>query len=287
MRFGFIDAEKANYPVELLCRVLGVSKQGYYAWRKRPPSTRAHKDAADAALIREAHRQSSSRSGYRRIWHELKRAGASIGKHRVARLMRQELLYGKPRKSYRLTTDSSHRLGFAPNILGREFSATLPNTVWLSDITYIPTGEGFLYLTAVLDLHSRLVVGWSMSDGLDAEATVQALQMAIEQRKPPRGLIVHSDRGLQYASGVFRTVLECNGFRQSMSRKANCWDNAPMESFFGTLKRELVNDARFKTHSEARTAIFEFVEMFYNRQRLHSALGYATPLEYDDAAMAA
>jgi putative transposase len=286
MRFRFIDAEKANHSVQLLCRVLCVSKQGYYAWRKRPPSARAQSDAVDVVLVREAHRQSRKRSGYRSLWHELKRAGHAMGKHRVARLMRQEFLYGKPRRAYRTTTDSNHRLGYAPNLLDRKFVVSSPNQVWLSDITYIPTSEGFLYLTAVLDLHSRLVVGWSMSDSLEASATVNALRMAIEKRTPERGLMVHSDRGLQYASGAFRGLLEANGFRQSMSRRANCWDNAPMESFFATLKRELVNDAHFRTRDQARAAVFEFVEVFYNRQRLHSALGYVPPAEYEERAAA-
>jgi putative transposase len=280
VRFGFIKAEKARYPVKVLCGVLGVTKQGFYAWLKRPPSVRGLRDAVDAVLVREAHRRGRKRSGYRRVHAELRRQGHSIGKHRTARLMRSEHLFGVPRRRYRVTTDSTHKLGYAPNRLGRAFSAPKPNVAWLTDITYISTSEGWLYLAAVIDLYSRQVVGWQMSESLHADIAVKALSMALERRQPPKGLMVHSDRGLQFASHAFRQLLDENGCVQSMSRKANCWDNAPMESFFGSLKREL-GTSHFSSRNEARTATFEWIEVFYNRERLHSSLGYVSPVEYE------
>lgn len=281
MKFRFIEAEKATYPVEVLCRVLGVSKQGFYAFRKRAPSKRARQDVVDLQLVREAHKRGRGASGYRRVYEDLKRRGHCIGKHRAARLMRAAFLVGRPRRKYRLTTDSTHKHAVVPNRLRRDFTALAPDTVWLADITYIWTSEGWLYLAAVMDLYARHIVGWAIRDRLDAALAVDALTMALRLRAPQPGLIQHSDRGLQYASAAYRDVLEKHGLLQSMSRKADCWDNAPMESFFGTLKRELVDERRFLTKVDARGALFDYIEVFYNRQRLHSALGYMPPVEYE------
>lgn len=276
-----MQAHDTEFPVKVMCRVLEVSRSGYYAWRKRPASSRTQRRTRLAVAIRVAHAQSRHLYGSPRIHADLVARGERCCVNTVARVMRQEGLRGKRRRKFRLTTDSSHGLPVAENLLGRDFTAAVPNQKWVADITYIPTGEGWLYLATELDLHSRRLVGWAMSDRMTTQLVIDALHMAIERRQPPAGLIHHSDRGGQYASHAFGRVLAAHRMRASMSRKADVYDNAVMESCFGTLKKELIHDARFATRAEARQAIFEYIEVYYNRQRRHSTLGYRSPVEYE------
>ena len=289
MRFLFIRAEKANYPVQLMCEVLRVSKQGFSAFCKREEQRRRReaKEAALVALVKEAHRQGRCVGGYRPVHQALQKQGVRTNKHKVAQIMKEHGLQARPPKRFQKTTNSRHGEGVSPNLLGRDFTADAPNQKWLSDITYIWTGEGWMYLATILDLYSRQIVGWRTSSSLDASFVVEALKDAIGKRRPPAGLIVHSDRGVQYASRAFRAVVEEHGMLQSMSGKGDCWDNAPMESFFSTLKRELVDVVRFSTRMEARRALFSYIEVFYNRQRLHSSLGYQSPAEFEQRRVAA
>jgi putative transposase len=275
--FEFIDAEKAQYPVGLLCTTLSVSRPGYYAHTRRPRSKHATRDATLGAKIVEIHARSGRRYGSPRVHDELREDGEHVGRKRVARLMKERQLRGKRRRRYRVTTMSEHTLPLAPNVLARDFSAAAPNEKWVGDITYIWTHEGWLYLAVLIDLFSRRVVGWSMSDTLATELPLRAMNMAIATRRPPRGLLHHTDRGCQYASIEYRQVLEAHGMIASMSRKGNCWDNAVAESFFATLKTELVRDIDFVTRDHARREVFKYIEGFYNRSRRHSSLGYANP----------
>jgi putative transposase len=267
-----------------MCRVLEVSRQGFYAWCRRGVSGRKLDDASLAARIKAIHARSRGRYGSPRVHAELRRQGVRIGKKRVERLMREQGLEARRRRKFRRTTDSKHDLPVAPNLLERDFKTDAPDRVWVTDITYVFTQQGWLYLAAILDLFSRRVVGWAMSTSLDRGLALDALHMALENRQPPRGLVHHSDRGCQYASHDYRRLLDAHGIVCSMSRKGDCWDNAVAESFFGGLKSELVNDADFATRAEARTAIFEYIEVFHNRQRLHSSLGYLTPVEFETLA---
>jgi len=266
-----------------MCRVLEVSRSGYYAWRKRPESLGAQRRTRLLVAIRAAHAQGRRHYGSPRVHAALATGGERCCVNTVARLMREDGLRVKARRKFRVTTDSSHHLPVAENLLGRDFTAAAPNQKWVADITYIPTGEGWLYLASVLDLHARRLVGWAMSERMKADLVIGALGMAIEQRRPPAGLIHHSDRGGQYASHAFREMLAAHGLRASMSRKGDVYDNAAMESCFGTLKKELVNDAHYATRAEAKQSIFEYIEVFYNRQRLHSTLDYRSPVEYEQA----
>jgi putative transposase len=281
MKYAFIAAHITAFPMRLMCLALGVSRSGYYAWRKRPASCRSRKNEELLEKIKSVHKKSKERYGSPRVHNQLLADGESCGRGRVARLMSANGISGKRKRKFVVTTDSKHDLPVAENILDREFDVEEPNTVWLSDITYIPTDEGWLYLAGVLDLCSRAAVGWSMSDSLEKELVMDALKMAYDRRRPGTGLLHHSDRGSQYASEAYRTLLDNYGMKMSMSRKGNCWDNAVMESFFGTLKRELVHHRRYRTRAEARKDIFEFIEVFYNRERLHSSLGYMSPLDYE------
>jgi len=237
--------------------------------------------------IKESHKNSRRAYGSPRIVEDLKDKGMKCGKNRVARLMKIHGIVGKAKKKFKATTNSNHALPVAENLLNQNFEAAKPNTVWLSDITYIATLEGWLYLVVIIDLFSRQIVGWGMSDRLTSEFVVKALYQAIGRRHPGSGCIFHSDRGIQYASTDFRDVLKSYGFIQSMSRKGNCYDNAVSESFFHTLKTEHVYDYRYETRAEARHSIFDYIEMFYNRQRRHSALGYRSPVSFELEAMAA
>lgn len=282
MRFALIEAEKANHDVAVLCRVLNVSRQGFYAWLSRKPSARSQQDNRLAHRIRVAFDSSKRRYGAPRVHQELQAEGLSTSRKRVARLMRQHGLVARGRRRrFVQTTDSRHGFGIAPNRLDRQFTPEAPNRVWATDITYIPTRKGWLYLAVVLDLYSRKVVGWAMQPYLDRRLVLAALQMAIATRRPAPGLVHHSDRGVQYACDEYRQLLQDAKIIPSMSRKADCWDNAVVESFFSTLKQELVFDCDFMTHAEARSAIFEYVEGFYNRRRRHSTLGYVSPAEYE------
>lgn len=282
MRYRFIQQHAACYRVGRMCALLGVSRAGYYAWCKRQPSSRARANQLLRGLIRLHHQQSRGNYGYRRIHAALQRQEVVCGKNRVARLMRQEGLRARSRRRRRRgTTQSRHHLPVAPNRLAQDFTSTAPNQKWVTDITYIGTGEGWLYLAVVLDLYARLVVGWAMAPYLDDRLTCRALEMALSTRRPATGLIHHSDRGKQYASSPYQTLLADHRAIPSMSRTGNVYDNAPVESFFATLKSELIHPASFNTRREARAAIFEFIELFYNRQRLHSALGYLPPATFD------
>jgi putative transposase len=281
-RFAFVAAERANHAVARLCRIIGASVSGFYAWLRAIPVTRARAEA-EAELRGHIGRIFAARRhayGSPRVHAELGREGRHHSPRRVARLMREMGLSARRgRRRPPRTTDSRHDLPVAPNLLDRHFAAERPDAVWLADISYIPTGEGWLHLAAIEDLATREIVGWSMADHLRAGLCVDALVMALQRCDPPEGSIHHSDRGVQYASTPYREVLERHGIEQSMSRRGNCLDNAPMESFFASLKKEHVHQARFRTRAEARAAVFEYVEIFYNRQRLHSALGYRTPAE--------
>jgi putative transposase len=289
--FEFIDAEKAQYPIGVLCKALDVSRPGYYAHTRRPPSKHATRDAALGAKIAEIHARSGKRYGSPRVHEELREDGEHVSRKRVSRIMKERDLRGKRRRRFRVTTQSEHDMPVAPNVLARDFSASAPNQKWVGDITYIWTREGWLYLAVLIDLFSRRVVGWSMSDSLATELPLRALQMAIHARRPPRGLVHHTDRGCQYASSDYRAVLEQHGLVASMSRKGDCWDNAVAESFFASLKTELVRDIDFLTRDQARREVFAYIEGFYNRRRRHSSLGYANPekreLTFEQVAKAA
>jgi putative transposase len=281
-RFAFVAAERANHAVAMLCRVVGASVSGFYAWLRAIPAVRTRAEA-EAELRGHVGRIFAARRrayGSRRVHAELRREGRRHSRRRVERLMREMGLQARRgRRRPPRTTDSRHDLPVAPNLLDRHFVADRPDTVWLADISYLPTDEGWVDLAAIEDLATREVVGWSMADHLRAGLCVDALVMALQRRRPGPGLVHHSDRGVQYAAEPYRQVLGRHGIKQSMSRRGNCLDNAPMESFFASLKKEHVHHTRFRTREEAKAAVFEYIEIFYNRQRLHSALGYRTPAE--------
>ena len=284
MRYGCVERHRSEFPVVLMCRVLGVARSGYYAWRKREPSARARSNERLRLEVRAIHRATRERYGSPRVHAELRARGERVSRKRVARLMRQDGLRGRKRRRFRTTTNSRHANPVAPNVLERRFSVEEiagPDRVWAADITYVPTREGWLYLAVVLDLASRLVVGWSMGETLESTLAVRALEMALHGRQPGEGLLHHSDRGVQYASYEYRALLEGREVVASMSRKGNCWDNAVAESFFATVEIELLQGADWHTRNQARRAIFEFIEVWYNRQRRHSSLGYLTPAEFD------
>jgi putative transposase len=287
MRYRAIQAYDRRYPIRLMCRALAVSAAGYYAWRARPESPRSIQARTLLSAIRVLHQESRGTYGSPRIWIALVKQGHCIGEHRVARLMRQDGIRAKTVKKWRATTQSQHRFPLAANTLERAFTVEAPNWVWAGDITYVWTREGWLYLAVLLDLYSRRVVGWAMSQRITVELTEQALTMALAKRVPTAGLLHHSDRGSQYAATSYQCLLDEYGLIPSMSRKGNCWDNACVESFFGTLKRELVYHRHYATRDEARQDIFEYIEVFYNRQRRHSTLGYDSPAEYETRAAVA
>ena len=284
MRFGFIQMEKATYPVRVLCRTLKVSPSGFYAWCRRGLSRRAQEDAALKVEIRASHAASTKTYGSPRILEDLKANGRRVGRKRVARLMREEGIEGQRKRRFRTTTDSRHSHPVAPNHLARSFTTSAPNKIWVSDITYIWTRQGWTYLAAILDLFSRRVVGWSVDSRVDQGLALDALDMALKNRRPESGLLHHSDRGVQYAGGDYQSLLRDNGIDCSMSRKGDCWDNAVAESFFSTLKAELVHRTDFVSRSHARASVFEYIETFYNPRRRHSALGYLSPVDYEHPA---
>ena len=287
MKYWFMDQHRSSHGVQKMCRVLGVSRSGYYRWKSQPRSNRQRENEKILVEIRESHKNSRRAYGSPRITEDLQAKGTKCGENRVARLMHIHGIVGKAKKKFKATTNSKHTLPIADNLLNQNFEAEKPNTVWISDITYIPTLEGWLYLVVILDLFSRQVVGWAMSDRLTSGFVVKAMYQAIGRRRPSSECIFHSDRGIQYASTDFRDILKAYGFVQSMSRKGNCYDNAVAESFFHTLKTEHVYVYRYETRAEARQSIFEYIEMFYNRQRRHSALGYRSPVSFELGAMAA
>ncbi len=280
--FRFIDAERAVYPVSLLCRVLKVSRSGYYAWRERPPSRRSVEDAALTERIREIHERSRRTYGYPRVHAELNAVGVRCGRRRVARLMRGDGLRGCMRGKRRSTTRRDGRAAAAPDLVDRRFLAASPNRLWLADITYLPTRQGFLYLSFILDACSRKVVGWAMTSHLRAELVVDALEMALWRRNSPSGVIHHSDRGTQYTALSFGQRLEEAGMFPSMGRVGSALDNAMAESFVSTLKAEM-GVSVFATREAARTAVFDYIEGFYNPSRRHSSIGYISPADYERA----
>ncbi len=283
-RYRFIDAEKGNHAVSILCRVLEVSRAGYYAWRGRRLSPRSQQDAALTERICSIHRVSRGTYGAPRVRAKLAADGVCISRKRVARLMRNAGLVGVRRPRRRVqTTIVNPAAPIAPNLVARNFTAQAPNRLWCGDITYIPTQEGWLYLATLLDCYARRIVGWSMADHLRTELALNALDMAVRRRRPrPGELVHHTDRGCQYTSAVYQAALTASGITASMSRKGKCLDNAVAESFFATLKAELGGSRIWRTRAEATLAIFEWIEVFYNRRRLHSTLGYATPTEFEE-----
>lgn len=284
MKYACIARHRGEFPVRLMCRVLSVSRSGFYSAQRREPSTRARRDEALRLKVRAAHARSRRRYGAPRVHAELEAQGEQVGKKRVARLMREDGLVARRKRRFVRTTDSRHNHPIAPNLLDRQFGVKEvagPNRVWVSDLTYVPTREGWLFLAIVLDLASRRVVGWAMRETLEAELTLAALRMALADRRPAPGLVHHSDRGSQYACGDYRALLKAHGLVASMSKKGDCWDNAVAESFFASLETELILESDWHTRDGARHAIFEYIEMWYNRERRHSTLSYHSPANYE------
>jgi len=284
VKYAFIEEQRKDHGVRTLCKALQVSASGYYAARSRPPSARAQRQSALVFRIREAHAASRQSYGAPRVHAELAAQGVACCRNTVAKLMRREQIVPRAIRQFRVTTDSRNTKDVSPNLIRRRFQVKRPNVCWLGDITYIPTREGWLYLAAVMDLYSRAIVGWGMSPSLDGQLATDALQMAIARRGVPQ--IVHTDRGSTYATWLYRDLISKHRIRQSMSRKGNCWDNAPMESFFHTLKTELVMHCDYKTRDDARASLFEYMEVFYNRQRRHSTINYVAPLAFEDSTTA-
>jgi transposase InsO family protein len=281
--FSFIEQHREVWPVAVMCETLGVSPQGFYAWRSRPQSEQQQRRDALLVEIRAVHAEVKERYGSPRIHAELVAEGVSCCVNTIAKLMHDNDIRAKTARKFRNTTDSNHPLPVADNLLSRQFDAQGPNERWVTDITYIPTREGWLYLAVVEDLYSRMVVGWSMSEAMTSRLVVDALEMAVQRRLPGEGLLAHSDRGSQYASEHYQRLLGKHGIECSMSGVGQCWDNAPMESFFASLKKELTHHEDYQTRAHARASIVEYIEMFYNPKRRHSSLGYLSPAEYEQA----
>lgn len=279
--YEFVRAESANFAVRELCDNLEVSRSAYYEWLAGREPGRRRQDRALTARIRAIFQRSRRRYGAPRVQRALREQGVRVARKRVARLMREGGMIARPRRRFRRTTDSSHGLPVAPDLLGRDFHADAPNTVWAGDITYIWTAEGWCYLAVLLDLFSRRVVGWKLSSSLSRELALEALEQAVKRRQPPPGLIHHTDRGCQYASAHYRARLEALGMRASMSGVGDCWDNAVSETFFATLKKELVHGCAFATRTEAYDVISDYIENFYNAERLHSTIGYVSPNDFE------
>jgi len=280
MKFAFMKAHKHRFSVERMSKILGVSKQGFYKFLRRTPSSRERENIRVASSLKTAHMASRRTYGHRRLYQELRAQGYSISKKRVIRLMKINNIIPKYKKPFRVTTMSNHGLRASPNILRREFGANAPNQKWVSDISYIPTKEGFIYLAVIIDLFSRQIVGMQMSTTLSTRLLTDSFNQAMLHRSPCH-LLFHSDQGVQYASLEFRNLLDKNKITQSMSRRGNCWDNAVSESFFGTLKLELMSNNKFHSKRHARESIFEYINVFYNRKRRHSTLGYLPPAEFE------
>lgn len=283
MRYQFVQQHEGQFRVTALCRAMQVSPSGYAAWQKRPPGLRSQQEQTLLETIRNLHQQSKGTYGSPRLYKDLRAAGIRCSRNRLVRIMSKYQITARPLRRFVVTTDSSHALPIADNVLNRQFTADAPNTKWSADITYVWTREGWLYLGVVLDLFSRRLVGWAMETTLESSLVVSALHMALVSRKPAPGLLCHSDRGSQYARGDYQTALQQAGAGGSMSRKGNCYDNAPTESFFASLKRERVYRTTFATRQEARGAIFEWIACWYNRKRRHSTLGYVSPEVFEQA----
>jgi putative transposase len=287
MKFRFISKYEGTFKVGRMCRLFHVTRGGYYAWVKRPKSRRSEENEKLKARILDIFHKSHRTYGAPRIHAELRSTGIPCGRHRVARLMKGLGIKAKTKRRFKATTNSKHNLPVAPNLLDQNFEVAAPNKVWASDITYIPTEEGWLYLAVCMDLYSRLIVGWSMGDRITKQLVIDAFNMAAKNRSGIQGLIHHSDQGSQYASYEFQNILKSYKTICSMSRKGNCYDNAVAESFFHSLKTEWVHHYRYKTRKEAIASIFEYIEIFYNRQRRHSQLNYLSPADFEHWALAA
>ena len=277
----FIEQHSNRFPVGRMCRLLQVSRSGFYAWRDRGPSQRTIENRVLLEEIRRIHLQTREAYGAKKTWRELRLRGFACGRHRVARLRCQAGIEARRKRRFRITTQSRQGQLVFPNLLEQCFEASGPDRVWVGDITFIPTREGWLYLAILLDLFGRRVVGWSMRHLLDTQLVLDALKMALRMRRPRPGLIHHTDRGRHYVIGAYTQLMSVHGMRPSMSAKGNCYDNACAESFFSSLKNELVHFQNFNTREEAKTAIFEYIEIFYNRQRLHETLDYVSPVEFE------
>lgn len=276
-----MKAHCKEFSIQTMCDVFAVSRAGFYAWRKRPESQRKCDDKRFLELINTCFKKSRETYGYRRISDDFRDLHEPCGKHRIARLMRENAIRPKTRRKFKMTTDSKHSKPIYENTLARQFNTKTPNQRWVSDITYIPTVEGWLYLAVIMDLFSRKIIGWSMSHRMKESLVIDALKMALFRRKMSSNLLLHSDRGSQYASDNFQQLLRDNNIECSMSRKGDCWDNAAIESFFHSLKTECVYHERYLTRDEAKKSVFDYIEVFYNRQRKHSYLGYQSPEQYE------
>lgn len=281
MKYKFINAHAGTIGVSRFCRVLGVARSGFYTWKRRGESARSQRDRELLAQIDEVHRTSRQAYGAVKTWRELTARGIACGKHRVARLRRQAGVEARRKRRFRVMVEHHHTAPAAPNLVQRQFQVPLPNRVWAGDSTFIRTRQGFLHLAVLLDLYSRRVVGWSMSERPNLPLTMAALEMALLHRQPQHGLIHHTDQGPLYSAHAYREKLQDHGLRASMSRRGNCYDNTVVESFFSTLKNELVHHCDFQTRDEARAAIFEYIEVFYNRSRRHQTLGYVSPVQFE------
>jgi len=277
----FIEQHLDRFHVERMCRVLQVSRSGFYAWRRRRPSQRSHDNAVLLEAIRRIHVETHEAYGAVKTWRELLIRGFACGRHRVARLRHEAQIEARRKTRFRITTQSRQGQPVFANLIEQRFAVNRPNRVWVGDVTFIPTREGWLYLAILLDLYARRVVGWSMRHVLDTQLMLDALGMAIRSRRPKPGLIHHTDRGRHYVIGAYTQLMKLHDMRPSMSAKGNCYDNACAESFFSSLKNELVHFHNFNTREEARAAIFEYIEIFYNRQRLHQTLDYLSPVEFE------
>lgn len=280
MKYAFVRAHSDEFEVIHMCRVLKVSRSGYYDWAKREESERSQQDRVLLKEIRKIHQDTKEAYGATKTWQALKQSGTQCGKHRVARLRRQAGIEARRKRKFRLAYKSRNTAPAAPNLLRWPFKADHPDQIWVTDVTFISTRSGWLYLAVMIDLYTRVVVGWSMRDRPNQELVNEALMMAAEQRRPKPGLIHHSDQGILYSSGSYLTLLKKYGMLRSMSGKGNCYDNAVAESFFSSLKNEIVHHRNYQTRDEARTEIFEYIELFYNRKRLHQSLNYQTPMKY-------
>jgi putative transposase len=283
VRYAFIEQNRDSYPLQALCAALEVSDSGFASWQRGEGPTKWLSDSALLKLIRAIHAQTKAAYGSPRIYQELKERDVSVSRGRIERLMRKNGIRARHKRRFKATTDSKHTLPVAPNRLNQNFAAQRPDQIWTADITYLATDQGWLYLAVVLDLYTRQIVGWAMRERMTQDLVIDALRMAWFRRRPPAGLMHHSDRGSQYCSAAFRKQLLEYGMLASMSRKGNCWDNAPTESFFNSLKNERVHGARYETRNEARADVFEYIEVFYNRSRRHSALGGVSPVSFYDA----
>jgi putative transposase len=284
VKFAFVRDHRRVWPVGVICRVLRISRSGFYAWQRRRPSFRRRRQEELIDKIKTAYAQGRGLYGSPRVYRALLIDGQVVSRNTVAKLMRQERIRARTRRRFvPRTTDSRHHKPVANNLLARDFAAEAPNRKWVADITYVPTNEGWLYLAGMLDCFSRRIVGWAMADHLQTDLVSDALTMALERRRPTKGLLHHSDRGVQYASEDYQHLLSRHGMQVSMSGKGDCWDNAVMESFWATLKTELVHQTHYETRQQAKASIFEYIEVFYNRKRLHSSLGYVSPESFEAA----